>query len=222
MGVFVSRIMRDPEGLDKLLGASLVRLVGNIVAASVAIGWLFYLNWRLTSVVVSMLGVLGVGLTVGFFKVRSTFRNHWTINADLTARLAETLAGIRIVKAYGREKREELAFVQGSHRLFRNVVKEVTGVAAIVSGSLLVMGANGAVLVLLGGRALMDGSLTTGEMVQYLMVTGLVIAPIMEISLRCTEVAEGFRRLRPDSRDYEAAHGGRRECIARSAWRVQW
>ena len=50
--------------------------------------------------------------------------------AEVTGRLGETLGGIRVVKAYTVEKREQIVFARGAHRLFRNVAKTVTGVSA--------------------------------------------------------------------------------------------
>ena len=48
-GVLISRIMTDAEGIRNLVGTGLVQLAGGIVTASIALTWLFYLHWRLTS-----------------------------------------------------------------------------------------------------------------------------------------------------------------------------
>ena len=194
-GVLISRIMTDAEGIRNLVGTGLAQLVGGVVTASVALGVLFYLNWQLTTVTLVILLVFGACLSVAFSRLRPIFRERGKINAEVTGRLGETLGGIRIVKAYAVEKREQLVFAKGAHRLFRNVAMAVTGVSAVASLATLVMGGIGAVMILLGGQALIAGTWTTGALVQYILFTGLVIAPVIQMSSVGTQVTEAFAGL---------------------------
>ena len=194
-GVLISRIMTDAEGIRNLVGTGLVQLAGGLLTASIALGWLFYLNWRLTSLTLFILLLFGVTMAYGFSKLRPVFRERGKINAEVTGRLAETLGGIRIVKAYAVEKREQVVFAKGSHRLFRNVARAVTGVSAVTSISTLVMGVIGALMIVLGGGALMSGSWTEGQLLQYILFTGLVIAPVIQISSIGTQITEAFAGL---------------------------
>ena len=195
IGVLISRIMTDAEGIRNLVGTGLAQLVGGVVTATVALGVLFYLNWQLTTVTLVILLAFGACLSVAFSRLRPIFRERAKINAGVTGRLAETLGGIRIVKAYAVEKREQFVFAKGAHRLFRNVAKTVTGVSAVASVSTLVMGGIGALMILLGGQALIAGTWTTGALVQYILFTGLVIAPVVQMSSIGTQVTEAFAGL---------------------------
>ena len=112
-GVLISRIMTDAEGIRNLVGTGFVQLVGGAFTAVVALAWLFYLNWRLTSVTLIALIVFGSVLAVAFSRLRPVFRERGKINAEVTGRLGETLGGIRIVKAYGVERREQNRLRQG-------------------------------------------------------------------------------------------------------------
>ena len=194
-GVLISRVMTDAEGIRNLVGTGLAHLAGGLLTASIALVWLFWLNWRLTLLTVLVLGLFGITMAVAFSRIRPIFRERGKINAEVTGRLGETLSGIRIVKAYGVEKREQLVFARGAHRLFRNVAKTVTGVSAVTSISTFVMGLIGALMIVLGGNALMSGSWTTGELLQYLIFTGLVIAPVIQISQIGTQITEAFAGL---------------------------
>src|SRR5438105_8876486 len=140
-GVLISRIMTDAEGIRNLVGTGLVQLIGGLVTAVVALSVLFYLNWRLTSITLLALAAFGGVMTLAFKKLRPLFRERGQINAEVTGRLTESLGGIRIVKAYTAEKREELVFAKGVHRLFRNVAKSLTGVSAVGAFSSVVLGA---------------------------------------------------------------------------------
>ena len=194
-GVLISRIMTDAEGIRNLVGTGLVQLAGGLLTASIALAVLFYLNWRLTSVTLLILVLFGVTMAVGFSRLRPVFRERGKINAEVTGRLTETLGGIRIVKAYGVEKREQLVFAKGAHRLFRNVAKAVTGVSAVTAVSTLVMGIISALMIVLGGRDLMNGTWTVGELLQYIVFTGIVIAPVIQISSIGTQITEAFAGL---------------------------
>ena len=116
-GVLISRIMSDAEGIRNLVGNGLVQLVGSVVTAVLALGYLFYLNWRLTIANIVALGLFAAAMTFAFKKLRPLFRERGRINADVTGRLNETLGGIRIVKTYTAEKREDLVFTKGVHKM---------------------------------------------------------------------------------------------------------
>src|ERR1022692_789296 len=96
-GILISRIMNDAEGIRNLVGTGIIELVGGLFSAIIAMGVLFYLNWRLTSAILVVLAAFGAAMAVAFTKLRPLFRDRGKITADITGRLAETLGGIRIV-----------------------------------------------------------------------------------------------------------------------------
>jgi ABC-type multidrug transport system fused ATPase/permease subunit len=194
-GILVSRVMNDAEGIRNLVGTGLVQLLGSIVTAAAAITYLFYLNWYLTLVTLSVLIVFGVALWYAFSTVRPAFRERGKIYSEVSGRLNETLGGIRIVKTYTAEKREELVFTTGVHRLFRNVAKTITSISGISAFGSVVIGAIGVVMITVGGRAMINGQMTIGEFLTYVLFTGLMAAPIMQISSIGTQISEAFAGL---------------------------
>jgi subfamily B ATP-binding cassette protein MsbA len=157
-GQLISRIMNDAEGIRNLVGTGLGQILGSIVTAVIALAVLFYLNWQLTAATIVVLLVFGGALAYAFRVLRPVFRERGEITAEVTGRLGESLGGIRIVKAYTAEKREELSFARGAHRLFRNIAKTVTGVSAISSFSSVVIGAIAVVMIVIGGNAVQAGT----------------------------------------------------------------
>src|SRR5438132_11966741 len=194
-GVLISRIMTDAEGIRNLVGTGLVQLVGGLVTAVIALGVLFYLNWRLTSVIVIALAVFGACMALAFTRLRPLFRERGQINAEVTGRLGESLGGIRIVKAYSAEKREALVFTRGAHRLFRNVARSMTAVSGVTAFSTLIVGAIGVILILVGGNAILAGRMTLGDLFMYMIFTGLVAMPLVEIANIGTQITEAFAGL---------------------------
>jgi subfamily B ATP-binding cassette protein MsbA len=187
--------MTDAEGIRNLVGTGLVQLIGGLVTAVVALGVLFYLNWRLTSITLVALATFGSAMALAFKRLRPLFRERGQINAEVTGRLAESLGGIRIVKAYAAEKREELVFARGAHRLFRNVARSMTGVAAFTGFTTIIVGVIGVILILVGGRAILNGQMTLGDFFMYMIFTGLVAAPLVEIASIGTQITEAFAGL---------------------------
>src|SRR5207245_10308966 len=194
-GVLISRIMTDAEGIRNLVGTGLVQLVGGLVTAVIALGVLFYLNWRLTSVIVIALGAFGSAMALAFNKLRPLFRERGKINAEVTGRLAESLGGVRIVKAYTAEKREELVFARGAHRLCRHVARSLTGVSSVSAFSTLILGAIGIVMILVGGSSIRAGTMTVVDFVMYLMFTGLMAMPVVQLANIGTQLSEAFAGL---------------------------
>jgi ABC-type multidrug transport system fused ATPase/permease subunit len=194
-GVLISRIMTDAEGIRNLVGTGLVRLVGGLVTAAIGLGVLVVLSWQLTLFILLVLSALAAAMTVAFKKLRPLFRERGKINAEVTGRLAESLGGIRVVKAYVAERSEQLVFARGAHRLFRNVAKAVVGVAAIGSFTSLVVGAISVIMIVVGGRAIIGGTMTMGDFVMYVFFVGLVAGPLIEIAQIGTQITEAFAGL---------------------------
>jgi subfamily B ATP-binding cassette protein MsbA len=191
-GVLISRVMTDAEGIRNLVGTGLVQLIGGLMTAVIALGVLFYLNWRLTAFSILALGAFGVGMTYAFTKLRPLFRERSKINAEVTGRLAETLGGIRIVKAYHAEAAERLVFTQGVNKLFRNIAATMTGISGLGAFSSVVIGAIGVIMILEGGHAVIAGSMTMGGLVMYLLFTGMLAAPVIQIASIGTQITEAF------------------------------
>ncbi len=194
-GVLISRVMTDAEGIRNLVGTGLVQLIGGLVTALIGLCVLFYLNWRLTSITLVALGLFGAVMSLAFSRLRPLFRERGQINAEVTGRLAESLGGIRIVKAYSAERREILTFARGAHRLFRNVARSMTGVSAVTGFSTIIVGGIGVVLTLVGGRAVLAGQMTLGDFFMYIFFTALVAAPLVEIASIGTQITEAFAGL---------------------------
>jgi len=194
-GVLISRVMTDAEGIRNLVGTGLVQLVGGLVTAALALGVLFYLNWRLTAITLVILGAFGGVMAYAFARLRPLFRERGRINADVTGRLNQSLGGIRIVKAYTAETRERRVFAHGVHKLLRNIATSITGVSAVTAASTVVVGLIGVVMIIVGGGAIIDGQMTLGDFVMYVFFTGLVAAPIVQIASIGTQITEAFAGL---------------------------
>jgi subfamily B ATP-binding cassette protein MsbA len=194
-GVLISRIMSDAEGVRNLVGTGLIQLLGSFMTAGIALIVLMYLNWKLTSATLIVLLAFGGMMTTAFKRLRPMFRERGAINAEVTGRLAETIGGVRLVKVYVAEPRERLVFARGAHKLFRNVAKTITGTSAVGAGTAVITGLIGVLMIVIGGRAILAGTMTLGDFVMYVFFVGLMAAPLVQIASIGTQVSEAFAGL---------------------------
>lgn len=194
-GVLISRIMTDAEGIRNLIGTGIIQLVGGALTAILALGVLFYLNWQLTAVILVFLFLFGGAMALAFSRLRPIFRERGQLNAEVTGRLAETLGGIRVIKAYRMEEREQRVFREGVGQLFTNVKRSITGTSAITAFATVIIGAVGALMILFGGRAILGGAMTLGDLVMYVAFVAILAAPVIEIASIGTQVSEAFAGL---------------------------
>ena len=194
-GVLISRIMSDAEGVRNLVGTGIIQLVGGFLTAAIALGVLIWLNWKLTLITLLVLGAFGAMMAVAFKRLRPLFRERGAINAEVTGRLSEAMGGIRIVKVYTAERRERLTFARGAHRMFRNVAKTITGTSAVGSGVAVSTGIIGVLVILIGGRDVLGGSMTLGDMMMYVFFIGMVAAPLVHMASIGTQITEAFAGL---------------------------
>ena len=194
-GILISRILNDAEGIRNLVGTGLVQLSGGLVTAVLALGVLFWLNWSLTTITLLILITFGGGMAMAFTKLRPIFRERSVITADVTGRLSQSLSGIRVVKTYIAERREQLVFARGVHRLLRNIARTITGVSALTAFTTLIVGAVGVLMIVVGGHAILAGTMTLGDFVTYVLFIGLVAAPLVQIASIGTQISEAFAGL---------------------------
>jgi len=194
-GVLISRVMTDAEGIRNLVGTGLVQLTGSIVTAVLSLGVLFYLSWNLTLITLAILAAFGGVMGYAFKKLRPLFRERGKINAEVTGRLTQALGGIRVVKAYTAEKREQIVFAEGVHKLLRNVTASMTGVSITTSLSTVIVGIIGVVMILVGGHAILNKTMTMGDFVMYLFFTGMMAAPVVQMASIGTQITEAFAGL---------------------------
>ena len=187
--------MTDAEGIRNLVGTGLVQLVGGLITAVVALAVLFYLNWQMTAITLVILLSFGAVMAIAFKRLRPIFRQRNAITAEVTGRLDQAMGGVRIVKTYVAERREQKTFATGIHRLFRNIASTLTGISLVTAFSTLIVGIVGIVMFIMGGHAVINGTMTLGDLLAYAVFVGLLAAPLIQIASIGTQISEAFAGL---------------------------
>ncbi|MEM9361644.1 MAG: ABC transporter ATP-binding protein [Bacteroidota bacterium] len=212
-GALVSRIMSDVEGVRNLIGTGLVQLVGGTITAIVSLVLLLDISVPMTLITFIPLIVFSVIALKAFKIIRPIFRDRGKINAEVKGRLTETLGGIRVIKGFNAEKQEEAVFEVGVDRLYQNVKKSLTTTAIMSSSATFLLGVATTSVMGFGGYQIIEGNLTVGEFVQFTILLGLMIAPIVQMSnigSQLTEALAGLDRTEELMNTSEEAEEGER------------
>jgi ABC-type multidrug transport system fused ATPase/permease subunit len=209
-GNLVARIMSDVEGVRNLLGTGLVDFVGGLLTSGIALVILFRTSPQMTFIAVGSLLCFAVALNKAFATIRPIFRERGKINAEVTGRLTESLGGVRVIKGYHAEEREEKVFATGVRRLLDNVMRTLTATSIMSLSASVLLGGVGAITMYVGAHQIAAGTLTPGGFFLYTMMLGFLVAPIMQIvaiGTQLTEALAGLERTqeimreRPEDRD---------------------
>src|SRR5246500_1838072 len=198
-GVLVSRIMSDVEGVRNLTGTGLVEFVGGLMTAAIALVYLIHTSVLMTGVAFSIFVVFGFGISWAFKTIRPIFRARPKINAEVTGRLTESLGGVRVVKGYHAEEREERVFASGVNRLLDNVLKTLNATSLMSLSGVVLMGLVSAMIMFLGAKQIAAGHMTPGTLISYMAFLAMLIAPVFQIvaiGTQLTEAITGLERTR--------------------------
>jgi ABC-type multidrug transport system fused ATPase/permease subunit len=209
-GVLVSRIMSDVEGVRNLIGTGLVDFSGGLVQAGIALVVLLRISTLMTTLAFGFLFCFGLALSKAFGTLRPIFRERGKINAEVTGRLSETLGGMRVVKGYHAEEREEKVFSTGVQRLLANVMRSLTATSLMSLSASVLTGVVGAMIMYIGVHQISAGTLTIGGFFTYTLMLGFLVIPIIQIvniGTQLTEALAGLERTqeilseRPEDKD---------------------
>jgi len=194
-GALVSRIMSDVEGVRNLIGTGLVEFVGGLMTAAIALVYLLHTSVIMTVVAFSIMTVFAFGINLAFKTIRPIFRARPKITAEVTGRLTESLGGVRVVKGYHAEAREETIFSAGVQRLLENVLKTLTATSLMSLSAAGLMGIVSATVMEFGAHKILGGTMTLGTFFAFNVFLGLLVAPVFQIVAIGTQITEAITGL---------------------------
>ena len=202
-GALVSRIMSDVEGIRNLLGTGLVDFAGGLLTSAIALWWLMRISPSMTLIALGSLAAFAAFLSKAFATIRPIFRERGKINAEVSGRLTESLGGVRVIKGYHAEAREEAVFSAGVRRLLDNVMRTLTATSVMSLSASVLLGVVGAATMYLGARLSLAGTLTAGQFFSFTLTLPFLVAPIMQIVSIGTQLTEALAGL---ERTHEILH----------------
>jgi ABC-type multidrug transport system fused ATPase/permease subunit len=194
-GALVARIMSDVEGVRNLMGTGLIEFAGGLMTALFALVVLLRISASMTAAVSVVLVLFGLRLYLSFKTIRPLYRARSRINAEVSGRLTESLGGVRVVKGYHAEEREEKVFAAGVRRLLDNLMKTLTSISLMNLSATTLMGLVSATIMYFGTRHILSGTMTLGTLLTYIFFLAMLIAPVLQIVSVGSQISEALAGL---------------------------
>jgi ATP-binding cassette, subfamily B, bacterial len=180
-GDLMTRILEDVTSVERMLIDGIEQGVTAMLQVVIVLGVMFYFRFSLTLVALASLPVLATGALWYTLTAHRRYRLQRQASSAMNSLLHDNLAGIRQVKSYVREQAEHERFNSVSDRL-RQATLIVMRVWALYSPSMVLVGSLGIVLtVWFGARMVLAGSMQTGDLIAFLMLTGFLYEPIHKL-----------------------------------------
>jgi subfamily B ATP-binding cassette protein MsbA len=181
-GRLVSRVVSDVTLMANAVAGVLKDIFQQGLTFLAMMGVIFYQNWRLGGLSVIVIPLAVYTMVRMGKRLRALAASGQERMGDMASTLQETLSGIRMVKAYGREESEAARFQQ-SNRSFLSTTMKAIQVSSLGSSHMEVIGVVGvAAIIWYGGFLVINGSMTPGEFFSFLTAMFMAYAPIRKLS----------------------------------------
>ena len=181
-GVIMSRITNDVNLVQGALTRAPSSFVQGLTTMIALTGYILYLNWRLASFTLIVLPLAGLAFSRFSRRFRKTSVQMQEQMGGLTIHLHETIAGMRIVKAFGMEGYESERFAQRNKSLFNSLMRSIK-TTALSHPVMEVVSMLGTSLVLFfGGYWIIRGSMTVGEFLSFMTALVFFYRPLKELN----------------------------------------
>ena len=185
----VASLLREDAGgvADLVFGLlynpwrAIIQLSGSLVILAVT-------DWRLLLGAVAMLPMVWITHRTWIGRIRPLYRDIRAQRSNVDAHATEVFGGMRVVRAFGRARSESMRFVQGNHLMTRQEIQVWWWSRITETVWALAIPLASAVLLLYGGFQVVDGRITTGDLVMFLTYLVLLLGPIQTLASSATNL----------------------------------
>ncbi len=191
-GGILSRLSNDVDGTTGLLQQALLSPLLAVLRLIVTLTIIFTLNWRMASAVLLVLPPILLMQNLWARRLRNIWRSMGQDRQEIDARVSEGLSGVRIVRGFAREQREELAFAVGHHTVIRKqmlATRNQRGVAMIWE---LLMPIGQVTIIAFGGFLVVRELATVGVLIAFQGYMWRLLEPAMQLSSSINETQRGL------------------------------
>lgn len=192
IGTLVTRAVSDIEVIADIFSEGLIVIIGDLLKITVILGVMLFLNFKLTLIILSPIPFLFIATYIFKKSVHASFQDVRTQVARLNAFVQEHITGMYVVQIFNREKAEMKHFndINAKHRdanirsiLAYSIFFPVVEILSSVSLGLLVWW---------GGKGILKGTATVGELVSFIMYINMLFRPIRQLADRFNTLQMGM------------------------------
>lgn len=191
-GELISRIMNDVTMLQGSVTHALIRTLRDFFSVIGLVGVIFFMDWRLALVSMLFLPMAAVPIVVFGKKFRRISTTYQTKIGEATSQLHETIAGVRIVKAFGMEQFEKQRFGAKMQGIMDTLMME-TKYSCLSHPMIEFLGGIGmAMIIWFGGTQVLQGNSTPGSFMSFLTALIMLYEPVKGVSKINTTIQQGL------------------------------
>ena len=181
-GQLLSRITHDTQHIQEFVATTLQDLLVQIFMIVVVIGMMMGQDVRLTALVMMPIPLLVLLSVMLGRRVRRFYRSAWRRMGSINAMLADTIPGVRVVKAFAQEPREAERFEQRD-RSYVSAVVAAGRTRSAFSGLMTATTGIGVIIVWwYGGALAIQGQLTVGTLFMFTGLLGQLYSPVTTLA----------------------------------------
>jgi ATP-binding cassette subfamily B protein len=191
-GNLMSKATSDVEGVRWYIQQGLLRAIQLVALIAGTVVLLLVINWQLALLCLALLPLIIWRAVVVTWALRAIWRRIQDTTGGLTTVLQENLTGVRVVKAFGAEEFEEAKFGRRAQEVAGYNVTASRVQAANSSQMTLAFAVATGLVLWFGGRQVLSGSLTPGELAQFIFYLGLITHPIRRLGFILNSFSRGI------------------------------
>lgn len=189
---FISSFTADSSKLRETMSSVVVNLSRNILMVAGLVGYLFYVDAILATIFFIVIPPAAIGLKFLGKRLRKAIRMSLEEIGTLSALVSETLKGIRIIKAYGKEKIHLRKASEVIDQVVNFSMKGVRARSASAPIMEIVTGVAIACIIYYAGNKSLDGSMTVGSFMAFTTAAGLLYDPLKAVANLQAMLQEGI------------------------------
>ena len=176
-GELMSRLMNDVTVIQNVVIDTPIDAAKQVVTFIGGAGFLFAMNWQLCLLILVLLPLLVVVAKLFGRRLRALSTTIQDQTASVSTLVEEVIAGIRVVKSFVQTKREEQRFVTQVQTAMELSLRRATIMAWFVPTITFVTFASAAAVLWYGGRQVIDGTVSPGDLFAFVLFAGILIGP---------------------------------------------
>ena len=191
-GGILSRLSNDVDSTTGLLQQALLSPVLSTLRLLVTLCIIFSLNWRIAAAVIVAMPPILLVQNLWARRIRSIWKSMGQDRQEIDARVSEGLSGVRIVRGFAREQREELAYTLGHHTVIRKQMLATRAQRSVALIWELIMPLAQVTIIGFGGYLVVKGQATIGVLIAFQGYVWRLLEPVMQIASSISDTQRGL------------------------------
>jgi ATP-binding cassette subfamily B protein len=192
IGRLVTRNISDIETIADVFSEGLAAMAGDLLQLVFILIYMFYIDWRLTLVSLSMLPFLLISTYVFKERIKVTFNEVRSAVANLNTFVQEHITGMSVVQIFGAEKQEHEKFVAINEQHRKSNIRSVLYYSIYFPVAEVISALGTGLLVWYGAQGALEGKFTLGMLTAFIMYIAMFFRPIRTIADRFNTLQLGL------------------------------